>query len=376
MTLKRLAISRFRNISTIDLALQPGSNLFCGANGSGKTSLLEAVYMLASGRSFRSRQHQAVIQHNMEKLTVFAQTDTGFALGVEKSRNGKSRARINQEAVDSSSQLASCLPLQIINSDSFAALDGGPGVRRQLLDWVVFHVEHSFAHCWKNYQIALRQRNALLRRGKITPDLLQVWEAALVEAGEQVHQFRLRVFSHLKTHFLSFLKDLSVQPYASIGVSYRSGWKKDICFIEALNESREGDCAQGYTRVGAHRADLRFTVSSQDAALMLSRGQQKMVVCALRMAMAQCVMELCNTVGAGENKVGNKPVFLVDDLPSELDLHNQCQFTHWISRCSDQVLVTGIDAKATLAPWIELSEPWSQPKMFHVEHGQIHIQTK
>jgi len=360
MALTRLLISNFRNISQADLALDTGVNLFCGANGSGKTSILEAVHMLATGRSFRSRQHKSVIQYESRGLTVFSQLDSGYTLGVERLSDGSGRVRINQTAAESSSQLASCLPLQLINSESFSALDGGPSVRRRLLDWTVFHVEHIFAQEWKNYQIALRQRNALLRRGKIDADVIGAWEERLAVSGEKVDTLRRASFIEMQAAVLALLAELPESLLGRVDISYRRGWRKELALREALRESREGDLSQGHTRTGPHRADVRFTVAGEPAHNILSRGQQKMLVCAMRTAMAQLVC-----------RHREKPVFLVDDLPAELDENNQQVFAHWVSRCASQVLVTGIEEGITSRPWRELEAPWNCPKVFHVEHGNI-----
>ena len=357
--LTRLMLTGFRNIEHADLTLNARVSLFCGANGSGKTSLLEAVHMLASGRSFRSRQHQTVIRYGAESLAVFGRLDSGLTLGVEKRRDGQGRIRINQTAAESSSQLAACLPLQVIDSESFSALDGGPGVRRQLLDWAVFHVEHSFSSHWKVYQTALKQRNALLRRGKIDSNLLSPWEQQLLHSGEIVDTLRRNVFDRLKILFKKRLEDLPRDVFADLDVQYRSGWKKELSLLEALDSARAGDIEQGFSRVGPHRADLRFTIQGQPAHAVLSRGQQKMAVCALRTAMAAVV------------SAGEKPIFLVDDLPSELDEQNQALFARWVSDCASQVMVTGIEPQVTQRPWEDLPEPWGKPEMFHVEHGRI-----
>ena len=315
--------------------------------------------MLGTGRSFRSRHNQSVIQYAKEALTVFARLQGATSLGVEKRRDGQGRIRVNQSPAESSSQLAACLPLQVINSESFAALDGGPGIRRQLLDWTVFHVEHSFASYWKGYQGALKQRNALLRRGKIDPNSLAPWEQQLVNNGLLVDSLRRAVFERLYGLFKQRLSDLPAAVFGELDIQYRSGWKKELGLSEALQASLEGDIAQGFTRVGPHRADIRFVIHGQPAHAVLSRGQQKMAVCALRTAMAAAVQGR------------QRPVFLVDDLPSELDEENQALFARWVSDCASQVLVTGIDHPVTARPWLRLPSPWCDPKMFHVEHGEV-----
>ena len=364
VALKRFSLTSFRNISSAELLLAAGVNVFCGANGSGKTSLLEAVHMVATGRSFRSRQHQALIQEGADRLTVFSRLESGVSLGVERRRDGGGRIRINQHPAESSSQLASVLPLQIINSESFSALDGGPGVRRRLLDWTVFHVEHSYMSAWKSYQIALKQRNALLRRGKIDPESLSIWEQRLAESGSRVDQLRREVFQELYAAIGRLLDQIPASPLARVEMSFRSGWKKDLPLDQALRESRDSDLAQGYTRVGPHRADLRFSIGGEAAHGILSRGQQKMLVCALRTAMAEVVRQQ-----------GEWPVFLVDDLPAELDSDNQLLFARWVSACAAQVLVTGIEREATSRPWRQLGPPWNSPRVFHVEHGRISAET-
>ncbi|AOS96374.1 DNA replication and repair protein RecF [Microbulbifer aggregans] len=359
--LSRLVLANFRNISSADIALCCSVNLFYGVNGSGKTSVLEAVHMLATGRSFRSRQHQPVIQADAEQLAVFGRLKDGLTIGVEKRRSGPGgRIRINREAAESSSQLAALLPLQLINSDSFSALEGGPGVRRRLLDWTVFHVEQSYLHALKDYQIALRQRNALLRRGKIGSDQLDIWDGRMVIAAVTLDRLREEVFERLGTVTRELLLDLPVSPLQQVSIRYRRGWKQGVDLGEALQASRDADMAVGHTRVGPHRADMVFTVDSQPAQSILSRGQQKMLVCALRTAMARVV-----------SNSRKPPVFLIDDLPAELDDAHQVIFARWVSDCAGQVLVTGIERESTCRPWLSLAAPWNKPSVFHVEHGRI-----
>ncbi|MDP5210686.1 DNA replication/repair protein RecF [Microbulbifer sp. 2205BS26-8] len=360
MALTRLLVAGFRNIQHAELMLDSKVNLFCGPNGAGKTSLLEAVHMLATGRSFRSRQHRSVIQHSSRGLTVFAELETGYSLGIERLTDGSGRARINQRPAESSSQLASCLPLQLINSNSFDVLDGGPGVRRRLLDWTVFHVEPMFAREWKNYQIALRQRNALLRRGKIAVDAITVWEEQLAHSGERVNILREGRFQEFQSAVSALLCELPGGLPGPVEIGYRRGWRKETDLCTALQESREGDVSLGHTRIGPHRADVRFTLAGEPAQNILSRGQQKMLVCAVRTAMAELV-----------SRHRTQPVFLVDDLPAELDETNQQVFAHWISRSASQVLVTGIEESTTIRPWQRLEAPWNHPRVFHVEHGNI-----
>ena len=165
MSIRRLRISQLRNIRQAELELGR-VNLLSGPNGSGKTSVLEAVFVLGSGRSFRAARLDPVIHHDASQFTVFASLQgegndgAPIAIGVSRSRDGNFAGRIQGQAIRNSAELARRLPLQLINSDTFDLLVGGPKVRRQFLDWGVFHVEHGFHRTWLDVHRCLRQRNA------------------------------------------------------------------------------------------------------------------------------------------------------------------------------------------------------------------------
>ena len=154
MTIDRLDIQSIRNISSARLEQLGQVNIFHGANGSGKTSVLEAVHMLCLGRSFRSRQMRSVIQDAADEATVFAAVrDEKSArlkkVGVSRSRTQAAQIRIDGEQIRSLASLAELLPVQLLNADSFDLIEGGPALRRQFLDWGVFHVEHCFLQHWQ-----------------------------------------------------------------------------------------------------------------------------------------------------------------------------------------------------------------------------------
>ena len=157
----------------------PRINILHGDNGSGKTSLLEAIHLLGMARSFRSTRLNPVISHEQGSCTVFGQVELGeeqsSALGISRDRSGEIRIRINGQSVRSAAELAETLPLQLINPDSFRLLEGAPKLRRQFLDWGVFHVEPRFLQAWQRLQQALRQRNSWLRHGTLDAASQAAW---------------------------------------------------------------------------------------------------------------------------------------------------------------------------------------------------------
>ena len=146
MSLSRISVTGIRNLQPVTLNPSPRVNILYGDNGSGKTSLLEAIHLLGMARSFRSTRLTPVISHDQSNCTVFGLVEMvngqSSALGISRDRNGEARIRINGQSVRSATELAEALPLQLINPDSFRLLEGAPKLRRQFLDWGVFHVEH------------------------------------------------------------------------------------------------------------------------------------------------------------------------------------------------------------------------------------------
>src|SRR5690606_17108308 len=148
MPLKRLTVTAVRNLHPVTLHPSPRINIISGPNGSGKTSLLEAIHILGLARSFRSTRLQPVIQYQQDSCTVFGEVflsgGNASKIGITRSRQADYDIRINGQNARSTAELAEVLPLQLINPDSFRLLEGAPKQRRQYLDWGVFHVEHRF----------------------------------------------------------------------------------------------------------------------------------------------------------------------------------------------------------------------------------------
>ena len=364
MPLSRLSVTGVRNLHPVTIQPSPRINLIYGDNGSGKTSLLEAIHILGLARSFRSTRLQPVIQHSLEACTVFAEVllENGLSrsMGITRSKQADYQIRIDGQTVRSTAQLADTLPLQLINPDSFRLLEGAPKQRRQYLDWGVFHVEHQFISTWQRLQKSLKQRNSLLRRGRIDPALLTPWDAELIDASERIDAYRRAYISKLKPVFESVLAELL--DLDELSLSYFRGWDKDRDLREVLDSQLQRDCQLGHTQAGPQRADLRLRIRGMNAAEVLSRGQQKLVVCALKIAQGHLLKE------RGRQ---HDCVFLIDDLPSELDGHHRQALCRLLEGLQCQVFITGVEAE-------QLAESWQEEtslSMFHVEHGHI-VQTE
>src|SRR5690606_29915214 len=280
-----------RNLAEVNLLPSERVNLFYGLNGSGKTSVLEAIHVLALGRSFRSRLFSSVVRLGEEETVVYgrvARDRIVHELGVAKERGGESRYRLDGGTISSIAEMAVLLPVVLLVPETFELLNGGPKERRQFLDWGVFHVEHGYLEHWRNYQRSLKQRNSLLRRGRIDGRQLAVWDEHLVRYGDLIDAARRPYLDLLEPKEREMLAAFQFET-AQIRIDYARGWGKDRSLADVLADSRDRDIASGRTMAGPHRCDLRLTVQGLDARDHLSRGQQKIVICALKLAQGACL---------------------------------------------------------------------------------------
>ena len=358
MAFIRLEISDFRNIISVKLEpIQQGINLFYGHNGSGKTSLLEAIYYLSLGRSFRSSKIDRIINNKAERFSIFAQSvtlnDQKIPVGIEREQGGDIKIRIAGMDVCSIAELAALSPVLLINSHCYHFLDAGPVFRRKYLDWGVFYLTADFLRLWRQYERALKQRNAALR-GQISRKELDIWSNELIAGALQLDQLRQEYIEQLLPVLQTTIAELLVIP--DLEISYQQGWNNALSYKDALAHSIDRDMQLGYTQLGPHRADLKITIGGVPAKDILSRGQQKLFVCAMIFAQGSLLYRCAN----------KRPIYLIDDLPSELDVISRSKLMAMLSKQEAQVFVTVVEREI-------LNDFIIQPavKVFHVEHGDI-----
>src|SRR5665648_345418 len=284
MFLSKLEATAVRNIPHLSIEPSPTINVVYGENGSGKTSILEALHLLALGRSFRTHLLSAIIQHNTPGCAVFGRlqslNNNEFSVGIEKNRQGETRIRISGQDVNNISELAKHLPVLLINSNAAQILYGGPEIRRQFIHWGLFHVEQSFFRYWKDFQDALKQRNAALKQNHI--NLVKVWDEPLIMAGLQLDRLRSDYLLRLEPIFQQVIAQFD--SLSHIRFHYSPGWDKQKSLHVVLRETLRRDLVLGYTSLGPQRFDIHFRAEKQPAKHLLSQGQQKSFACALKLA--------------------------------------------------------------------------------------------
>ena len=355
MWLTRLRLSNLRNIAALELPLEPGLTVFTGANGAGKTSILEGAYLLSHAQSFRAGQHEALIRHGADALMLHAQVQRQSGLvqiGLARRAN-QWEARINGDAAGSLGAMLREFALVCFEPGSHALISGGSSERRRFLDWGVFHVEHDYLTSTRRFRRVLRQRNQLLKQGALDREL-DVWDVELVRAADSVtglrHTYFERYAKQVATTLALFLPELG-----EVTATLARGWPDEIGLLEALRESRGRDRARGHTTRGPHRADWSIRFTHAPLREHLSRGQEKL--CALACVLAQAELYA---------KIRDEwPVIALDDLASELDAAHQQIVVDRLLAAGAQVLLTGIDVPECLR------RSSSAVRVFHVEHGQV-----
>ena len=357
MWIERLQVEQLRLFDRVELELGPGLNLFIGANGAGKTSVLEAVHVLANGRSFRGAVRDGLIRRGDNALRVYAEVHPGAAqpprrLGVQRGLRDWT-ARIDGQTASVLSDLYRELAVVCFEPGSHALIAGGSDNRRRFLDWALFHVEHDFLTHWRRYQRALKQRNALLKTPGFDAATLAGWEVEMASSGECLTEQRRAYLAR----FEPVLREVSGRFLPEVGtltLRFQPGWG-GVPLAEALLATRGRDAAIGHTTVGPHRADWDVSYERLPGRETFSRGQEKLTVLACVLAQA--------ALFASDR--GSWPVVLLDDLASELDATHLGLTLDELSRGNAQVLITG----TTALP--QTGSGAHAPAMFHVEHGRV-----
>jgi len=342
-----LSIRGLRNLEATELRPASGINWLHGPNGAGKTSVLEAIYLLARGRSFRSSTMSGVIQHGSKTLSVVARRGDGCTLGVE--RQAKSwRGRLDGRDCQRVSEFAARLPLVLIEPDSHRLVDGGPDQRRQYLDWLLFHVEHSYLKTWQRYARVLRQRNAALKAGA-DDRVLDALEPEYVRAGEAINRLRVEQADQVGGLATGLVEELGFALPGELSFRYRPGHPVDSSLGEAVTGQRPRERERGFSRCGPHRAELVLTCGGYPASTEMSRGQQKLLAVVLQLAGLDLLARHASW----------PPMLLLDDPVSELDQRHLGQLLGWLEAGDVQSWVTATTpGRAGMA-------------MFHVEQGRV-----
>uniref|UniRef100_A5WBC3 DNA replication and repair protein RecF n=1 Tax=Psychrobacter sp. (strain PRwf-1) TaxID=349106 RepID=A5WBC3_PSYWF len=458
--LTQLSIHQLRNLHSVNIKVGQ-CNVFVGANGSGKTSLLESLYLLSRGKSFRHHQPKRYISHHAAHATVHAKFANGSSMAIQKAQDASTILRLDQQTVYVQSALAKQLPTLLIDPSSMDVLEIGSSSRRQLLDWITFHVKPGFHAQWLAYQRLLKQRNTILRQSGYLSDYqrqeLAAWDKGLANHAALITHYRHEAFEEWQPLFNQLIEQLLPDYAPFIQLRFSAGYNTDLPLDELLQQRLAQDFQTGYTRVGCHRADIqvlwledaqaRQTVQQaaetsgmaqtaahsnihshadiklstdlvdniedmnnwedetayaltgnvrEQAANVLSRGEKKLLITALRLSQLPLLstklstkLSLTESAAVTDTVIGSNsasedqpypsalsdailPVVLLDDITAELDERALSILLKTLSELSCQIFITSLDGD--IMP--QIKQYWPQAQRFHVKQGHIQKMTE
>jgi DNA replication and repair protein RecF len=350
MSLSEIAVSNLRCIEQAELHLPAGLTLIHGGNGAGKTSLLEAMFILGRGRSFRTRNSERLIARGQTHMrvtgTIMRFDAAPIRVGFEVTRAGTT-ARIAGRPAETLAELSQIFPVQVIEPGIHRLVEEGGYRRRRWLDWAVFHVEPQFVDLWLRYTRVLKQRNAALKTQAAT---VSVWDADLSRTGEAIAEARQRLLDRLQPYWRAAVAALSG---LEVDLHYLRGWSQDLSLAQALAASRATDELRRQTQAGPHRADVAVRLHGRTARDVLSRGQQKLVAVAMTIAQLRLLQDLMEIT----------PTLLLDDPAAELDGERLQRFIDEVGSLRCQLVVTSLQSNSRL-----FGAPEST---FHMDAGRV-----
>ena len=344
MIIQELTLRNFRNYEETRLTPHEGVNLFFGANGSGKTNLLEAIHYCALGKSHRITGDQSVIRIG-ESFAVCGVSVLSSGVRREitvrlvPGEQNKKTILLDQKQIRRFSDMMGCLQCVIFSPEDLGLIREGPSLRRRYLDMMISQVNRGYFIALQQYRSGLEQRNALLKNMRLNPregaGLLEVFEQAMAGPAGVIVSARRKV--------ISLLSDLASETYRSISgregevfqASYHSAFREsenvEEDFMRLLRENREEDLRLGITTAGPHRDDLNLSLNKKNMKVYASQGQIRTAALSLKLAQMKTLRAMS----------GEAPVLLLDDVMSELDKDRRMRL---VSEISDyQTFITCTD---------------------------------
>jgi DNA replication and repair protein RecF len=366
LTLDELVITQLRNIQRVSINPAPRINVITGNNGEGKTSILEAIYLLATTRSFRTSRLAEVVRHNETIGSVrgrLAEHWPGGPISREQTvgiDNGKRRCRLNGEAPSSTSHYATRSPVVVFEPQQMTLSMGPASERRTLLDRVTMYTQPETAGHRTRYGRALRGRQRLLsdRWPQLADSAeLDAYEALMSEHGCALTRARQQATMKLTVELAHAFERIAA-PELSLGASYQPGGSEEPTEAASrLREDREKDCRRKRTAFGPHLDDLSLTIDGHPARIVASQGQHRAITLALKAAELACISEAR----------GLMPLLLLDDVSSELDADRSAALFDYLATTESQIFLTTTRRDLIVTERAQGSDR----RDFHVEQGSV-----
>ena len=362
MEVKTLTLLNFRNYEQEEISFCPGINMIYGDNAQGKTNLLEAVSLFSQGKSPRTRTDTEMIRFGEKFFRLgleFADGQRSYRAKMQLSADGKKSIWVNQVPVSRLSQLMSYLNVVMYSPEDLELVKGAPSVRRRFLDAAISQLYPNYLSALVDYQKALRQKNSLIRLGKIRGGadaaMMSVWNEQLADFGSRIALYRRSFLEQLsdyaaEVHSQISKEKLKIDYTPSIDCGIIEKEAKNI-FFSRLEQGAQRELDAGGALLGIQRDDVRIRIGEKEARLFGSQGQQRTAALSLKLAQTEVIRKIR----------GEYPVLLLDDIMSELDFHRRQYLSERIS--GKQVLLTSTDT--------DFYENTENRRLFHIAGGRV-----
>lgn len=346
--LESLSVRGFRNLTQIELEFVPRVNVISGANGHGKTSVLEALYFVATSRSFRTEKVSELRQQGSEATRVEATFREGGQL---RRQIAASAGNVRSFAIDGKkptrlSAYATRTPLVVFHPGDLALVHGSASVRRTLLDRVALYVDPPSSDARASYARAQRERQVILeKRGLHAPEL-DAFERVLAEHATRVRSARQRAYEALRAALLRSFASMAARDLELAVSLAADSWGTEDAFAAELRQRRDRDRQRRAATFGPQRDDLVLEINGRGARRLASQGQQRVLTLALKIAELECIRAAR----------GAQPILLLDDVSSELDPERTGAVYDFVRQADSQVLVTTTRPELFETPGLSGSE--------------------
>lgn len=332
MIVKRIYLENFRNYKAQEIKLENNINVFYGNNAQGKTNILEALYFCALGRSFRTFKDTELINFKADFSRIEVEFEKGERekkIEINFSRTEKKKIKLNGIKINKNSELLGNMNLVIFSPDDIIILKESPASRRKFLDILISQLRPNYAHLLSEYNKVLEQRNASLKAKKT--DLIDIWNEQLASFAEKIFNYRQEYIDKIQKNIEKISPDLT-NDKETLKIKYKTKFRTKEKFISDLKDNLSLDLLRGYTGIGIHRDDFELFVNDMELNLYGSQGQHRTAILALKFAEMEIIRD----------EIREKPILLLDDITSELDLE---RINLIFKKISDyQVLITCTDA--------------------------------
>ena len=371
MFIRALRLRHFRNLSEVMITPNERFNIFTGANGQGKTNLLESLYLLSAVKSFRPQTNADLIEFGEKQALLEARVDRGGYERIVKIEVGDRGKKIflNNNPVRNLSDFFGTLNVVMFGPEDISLMKGSPSRRRDFIDRAIFNAHPGFGTDAMHYEEILKQRNALLKQPKVDAILLSTYDEQLIQYGAAIINRRLNYMREFVPVLEQTFKTIFDDSF-EVHLSYDLTWSKEPVanpledledtieierlLAEALDARAQDERDRGHTLVGPHRDDLKATLNGKEVKSFASQGQHRALVLAMK----------CAEITYLEERFRFAPILLLDDVSSELDqARNRFLFDFLHDRMEGQVFIT-----TTHRDYILLDQDVS---VWHVTDGEL-----